>query len=95
MITGTQNGYKAIEFYAQAKTMFESASMNLREWITDGELVNMSISYKDKSIIKVHVIRIVEFHSRHNFVKTNTRNDNRNSNKAVCTHHEEVYIMRQ
>ena len=39
VITGTQSVYQAKEFYSKSKEIFESASMNLRDWMSNSDEV--------------------------------------------------------
>ena len=49
MITGTNKETEAIEFYQTAKTIFKDASMNLREWCSNSDIVNASIPSEDSA----------------------------------------------
>ncbi len=49
LITGTNTDSEAIDFYKEVKPMFKSASMNLREWISNSDTVNDHIPGEDKA----------------------------------------------
>ena len=49
VITGANSVDEAIGLYKESKTIFNSASMNLREWMTNNESVNQSIPHSDQA----------------------------------------------
>ena len=49
LITGSNTIPEAIELYKKAKSIFDDISMNLREWTTNEEKVNMFIQDKDRA----------------------------------------------
>jgi hypothetical protein len=56
LITGASNIAEAMELYTKSKSMFQEASMNLREWITNYKSVNEFIPSEDRAndeVVKV------------------------------------------
>ena len=49
VITGANSVSEATDLYSQSKTIFNAASMNLREWMTSSVEVNMAISPNDRA----------------------------------------------
>ena len=49
VITGTQSEYQATEFYSESKQLFESASMNLRDWMSNSDEVLNQIPIYDRA----------------------------------------------
>ena len=49
LISGTSSVNKAINLYHSAKTIFNEASMKLREWITNNQIVNQFIAFSDRT----------------------------------------------
>ena len=49
VITGANSVSEATDLYSQSKTIFNAASMNLREWMTSSVEVNMTISPNDRA----------------------------------------------
>ena len=49
VITGKQTIEETIGFYTEAKQIFGEASMNLRDWMSNEELVMKEIPYKDRA----------------------------------------------
>ena len=47
VITGANSVSEATDLYSQSKTIFNAASMNLREWMTSSVEVNMAIPLND------------------------------------------------
>ena len=52
VITGENSVSEATDLYSQSKTIFDAASMNLREWMTSSVEVNMAIPQNDCADIK-------------------------------------------
>ena len=49
VITGANSVSEATNLYSQSKTIFNAASMNLREWMTSSVEVNMAIPLNDRA----------------------------------------------
>ena len=49
VITGTQSILQAKDFYSKSKTIFESASMNLRDWMSNSDEVLNQIPIYDRA----------------------------------------------
>ena len=47
VISGANSVSEATDLYSQSKTIFNAASMNLREWMTTSVEVNMAIPPND------------------------------------------------
>ena len=43
------SGTNSVNLYHSAKTIFSEASMNLREWITNNQTVNLFIAFSDRT----------------------------------------------
>lgn len=52
IVTGTKDESEAIELYKDAKSIFNDASMNLREWLSNSDVVNKCVSTSDRAEIK-------------------------------------------
>ena len=49
VITGANSVKEATDLYSQSKTIFNAASMNLREWMTSSDEVNSVIPENDRA----------------------------------------------
>ncbi len=49
LITGTDSEHEAIQLYQCSKTIFQDASLNLREWLSNSNTVNHLISERDRA----------------------------------------------
>ena len=49
MITGTDTSEQANKFYKEAKTLFQSSSMNLREWASNSKEFLENIPQSDRT----------------------------------------------